>query len=315
DNLRAALDWAMGPGDDLPAALALCGAGGMMLRWSRLSEEGLRRVLQVHGRLQQADSPAIQASFCLAVATLGDIGRLLPISELLDIAQHAVAICRESGQRRRLYQSLYNEGWLLSYSDQSAAVAGVLEEMRQLERALDPTWLRSLRQNLVGGVALRDKRFGEAAAIFFEQDRLLADVPGEELSLIRTRNNLCGALNCLGRFDDAIAVARSAIALGDEVGRGALGYTFSQLLHSYLFLPDLDHADEAMRRAMPGWRRDAMVLLAADQLGLLLGEQGRASDALRLGAGAAADWRRTRPTPHPVRVRARQRTAQLVAAA
>jgi len=315
DNLRAALDWAMGLGDDLATALALCGASAMMLRWSGLSEEGLQRVLQVRRRLEQVNNPANQASLWLAVSHLGDIGRLLPLPELLDTAQRAVAIYRKSGHRRRLYQSLYNEGWLLSYSDQSAAVAGVLEEMRQLERAPDPAWLRALRQNLVGGVALREERFDEAAAIFFEQDRLLAAVPGEELSLIRTRNNLCGALNCLGRFEDAIAVAKSAIALGDEVGRGALGYTFFQLLHSYLFLAELDQATETMRRAMPGWRRDAMVLLAADQLGLLLAEQGRVPDAVRIDAAAGAYTRRTGPRPHPVRVRARQRTAQLVAAA
>ena len=314
DNLRAALDWAMGPSNDLAVAVSLCAASAMMLRWSGLSEEGLQRVLQVREHLQQVSSPAIRASFCLAVANLGDIGRLLTMPELLDATQRAVTICRKSGQRRRLYQSLYNEGWLLTYSDEPAAVAGVLEEMRLLESASDPVWLRALRQNLVGGVALREERFDEATAIFFEQERLIADLPGEEFSLIRTRNNLCAALNCLGRFEDAIAVAQSAIALGDTVG-GALAYTFFQLLHSYLFLPDLDRAAATMRRAMPEWRRDAMVLLAADQLGLLLAEQGHVADAVRVDAAAAAYARRTLPRPLQVRVRARQRAAQLFTAA
>ena len=315
DNLRAALDWALGSDDDLAAALALCGASAMMLRWSGLTDEGMRRVLQVRGRLQQTKSPASQASFWLAVTNLGDIGRLMPMSELLDAANNAVAACRQSGQRRRLYQSLYNKGWLLTYLDQPAEVAAVLEEMRQLERASDPAWLRALRQNLLGGVALREKRFDAAAAIFFEQDRQLADLPGEQITLIRTRNNLCGALNCLGRFEDAIAVAHSAIALGDKVGTGALPYTFFQLLHSYLFLPDLDRAAETMRRAMPEWRRDAMVLLVADQLGLLLAEHGRVADAVRIDAAAGAYARHTGSTPHPIRTRARERTAQLVSAA
>ena len=133
---------------------------------------------------------------------------------------------------------------------------------------------------------------------------------------IRARDRACTtALNCLGRFEEAIAVAQSAIALGDTVGGGALAYTFYQLLHSYLFLPDLHRAAATMRRAMPEWRRDAMVFLAADQLGLLLAEQGRVADAVRVDAAAGAYAHRTLPRPLQVRVRARQRAAQLFAAA
>jgi hypothetical protein len=77
----------------------------------------------------------------------------------------------------------------------------------------------------------------------------------------------------------------------------------------------LEEAELTMRRAMPAWRRDAMVFFGANHLAMLLAEQGRLADAARIDSAATAYVQRTGSRPSPVITLARRRTLELFEAA
>ncbi len=313
DNFRAAFDWSMAS-HEIDTAIALVGASSMLFRWSGLSQEGLSRVLALRTHAEDINDWRRQAMFWSSVQYLGDVGRL-PTAEVLEADSRAVAAYRASGERRRLVRSLYGFGWALSLLDRHEEAMHVLEEMRQLERATDPPWLRALRLNLAGQIHLTAEKFESAVAVHQEQQRLLMHAAGEEIDLIRCQNNLCAALNCLGRFDEVIAVAESAVQLAARHSLGALVYMMFQLLHAQLSLGRLDDAELTMRRAMPAWRRDAMVFFGANHLAMLLAEQGRLADAAKIDGAATAYVQRSGSRSSPVRTLARRRTLELFEAA
>ena len=190
----------------------------------------------------------------------------------------------------------------------------MVEQMSQLERATDPAWLRAMRMNLAGGIHLRRNQFEEAVAVHAEQRQLLTQACGEEISLMICQNNLCGALNCLGRCEEAIAVALSTIECAGRLHLTS-SYAQWQLLHAQLSLGRLEEADVTVRRAMPDWRRDANLLVVAGDLATLLAKQGRMADAARVDGAASAYVQRSGATPNPVRIIARRRTRELLAEA
>ena len=313
DNFRAAFDWSMA-GQEIDTAIALVGASSMLFRWSGLSQEGLSRVLALRAHAEDINDWRRQAMFWSSVQDLGDVGRL-PMAELLEADRRAAAAYRAGGDRRRLVRSLYGVGWELSLLDRHEEAMHVLDEMGQLERATDPPWLRALRLNLAGSIHLLAGEFERAVALHQEQRRLLMHAPGEEIGLIICQNNLCAALNCLGRCDEAIAVAQSSVLCAARYRLGALVYTMFQLLHAQLSLGRLDEAELTMRRTMPAWRRDAMVFFGANHLAMLLAEQGRVADAARIDGAASAYVRRSGSRTSPVRTLARRRTLELFEAA
>jgi predicted ATPase/DNA-binding winged helix-turn-helix (wHTH) protein len=314
DNLRVAFDWSVGQGNDIETAIALVGASSMLFRWLGLSQEGLDRLLALRSQAENIADRHRQAMFWSSVQDLGDVGRL-PTPELLEAQRRATAAYRASGERRRLVRSLYGFGWVLAILDRHEEAMHVLEEMKQLERATDPPWLRALRLNLAGVGFLVAGEFEAAVAVHQEQRRLLMHAAGEEISLIICQNNLCAALNCLGRFEEVIAIAESSVQCASGHSLGTLVYMMFQLLHAHLSLGRLDDAELTMRRAMPAWRRDAMVFFGANHLVMLLAEQGRLADAARIDGASTAHVQRTGSRPSPVRTLARRRTLELFEAA
>ena len=310
DNFRAAIDWSMGQGNDIDTAIALVGASSMLFRWMGLSQEGLGRLLALRAHAENIDDWRRQAMFRSSVQDLGDVGRL-PTAELLEADSRAAAAYRARGERRRLYRSLYGFGWALALLGRHEEARHVLEEMGQMERTTDPPWLRALRLNLAGTIHLTTGAFEAAVAVHEEQRQLLVHAAGEEIGLTICQNNLCAALNCLGRFDEVIAVAQSSVQCAARHRLGTLVYTMFQMLHAQLSLGHLDEAELTMRRTMPAWRRDAMVFFGANHLAMLLAEQGRLADAARIDGAAIAYVQRTGSQPSPVRFLARRRTLEL----
>jgi predicted ATPase/DNA-binding winged helix-turn-helix (wHTH) protein len=314
DNLRAALDWALGAGGDTATAVALAGAAAELFRRVGLSQEGLRAMRALRPRIDATLAADRAALFWLRLGALGNNGRL-PKAELLDAEARAQQAYRALGAARRLFASLYLGGWTLNMAGDAAGATAVLQEMGALEDPAWPAWLRCERLNLQAAICNVERRFDDAVAVAQAQLALLDGVPGEQQLRATARANLCRDLVCLGRDEQALALA---LAIVDEY-RGdreaSIGYVHRHLMTAQLCLGQTAQAEATMRQALPGWRRDGLLLYCGDVLALLHAAQGRWADAVRLGAVAESFMQRSGVSRHPVLERACERTQQLLARA
>jgi predicted ATPase/DNA-binding winged helix-turn-helix (wHTH) protein len=309
ENARAALDWAVGDAGDAQIAVALTGASAEVFRTLRLSQEALRFLKALQGRVNDQTEPEHAALFWTEVVVLGQHGRL-PNALVMDAAARAEGIYRQRGSRRRLHRSLHSKAWALSTCGQWADAEAILPEIAALEDPDWPGWVRSLRLNLHSMICALQQRFEDALRLQREQRMLLERELGEETQLFVCLANQCGVLTCLQRYEETVALARSIAerAGGQRTGRAALAML--PLMASLIFLGRLDEADQTMRQAMAGWRRDGMLLYICGVVALLLAEQGRFADAARLDGAAMAFIVRSRVAPDPLLSRARAEMQQ-----
>jgi tetratricopeptide (TPR) repeat protein len=270
-----------------------------------LSQEGLEKFLPLRPYVDKVEDPSTVALFWESIRELGDAGRLAK-ADLLVAEDHAKSALRAAGQRRRVYKSLYNEGWLLQRTGQADDAVAIHSEMQRIELAADPLWLRSLGLNLQVAILVVRGQFEAAVEILGEQRSLLLRSPGEEASLTTCQDNLCAALNCLRRFAETSELASSAVRSAGPQQRAKLGYMMFQLMHAQTFLGRLDDAEQTLRQAMPGWRREGMLLFGLAHVATYLAERGRFADAARLDGAAMAYVLRSGLTPAPVRRIARE---------
>lgn len=307
DNWRAALDWAAA---EAPAtAVALAGAGAMLLRYLGLRQEALARLLPLRAHADAAP-PAAAAAFWLRLAAVGD-NRRLQRGALLDASARALAGWRTLGARRRLQFALFNQAWSLNMVGETAAAEALLPEMAALERPDDPVWVGFLRTNLAACIALHAGRFDTARALLADALPRLRQVAGEPQLRVSCEHNLAEALDCLGRHEEADAVARAA------AGDGALRRDFllGPILHAQTALGRFDDAWRTVADALPFWRRDAVLMDVLHDVAVLFARTGLVADAARLGAAADAHQARLdAPLVAPAALQ-RARLAQALAAA
>jgi predicted ATPase len=310
DNLRAALDWALDTPGERPLAITLAAAGAEVFRQLGLSQEALRRMGLLWPLADDAAPAATIALFCTRYGSLGNNGRL-PHTVIRVAEARAERIYRQRGDRRRLHFGLYFKSWSLNLFGESEAAAAVLAEMQAIEQPHWPVWLRASRLNVQATVLLFEERFDAALEVALEQQRLLAAAPGEESLLTTCQSNLCNILNCLQRFDEAIAVARAVIGRNAVRRDRNIDYATAHLMAAQLFLGRLDDATETMRQSLAGWRRDVLLRYVCFGLALLLAMRGRFDDAARLEGAGLAFYRRTGVKLAPVAQRVRARLHEL----
>jgi predicted ATPase/DNA-binding winged helix-turn-helix (wHTH) protein len=313
ENLRVAFDFAVKV--DIETAIALAASSTMLLRLLGLSQEAAARILPLRHEVRSRTDSSATAIFWSVIPYLGDFGRM-PRSEVTEAVARATSACRAAGYRRRLHRSLSSLTWsVMGRADELDRATAICAEMQKLELPTDPPWVPAMRLNVQANIVMWQGQFAPAVTLLEEQRTLLLSAPGEEVSLIACENNLCAVLNCLCRFDEVVALARST---REHVGAGrvaTLGYTMVQLLHAQILLGELDDATRTLREEMPGWRRDGLVLFGCTHFAALLAAKGQYADAARLDGAAMAAERRNEWPPSPVRQRARQYLLELLAAA
>ncbi len=305
DNWRAAFDWAIRDGAQPALAIALAGAGAVVLDHIGLAQEALDRMLPLRTLLNEDIAAPDAAAFWLRLAILGTSGRL-PRDALLDAQARGLRLCRTLGSRRLLHTGLCTAAWSLNMVGESAAAEAMLQEIADLERGGDPAWLRCNRLNLQAAIYHHQSRFEESACLLEQQQAQLLAAPGEHSALIGCRSNLCVILNCLERHDEALAIARSALQQHGGA-TGASSYLRFQLLHAQIALDRIDEARRTLRDAVPVWRRDSLLLFGGFAVAEMLACCGRQADAARVEAAAMAHVRSSGVRLQPLQQMARMR--------
>ena len=149
DNLRAALDWTTTEEGKTPIAMALVAASSAALRAIGLFAEDLHQLSALQHRVDDSIAPDLAARLSQSMMLRGSDGKV-GIQAITDACAEAESFYRRSGAPRRLYRMLTSRAWLLAQNQRVADAEALLPEIRELEVASWPGWLRAYRLNLQG---------------------------------------------------------------------------------------------------------------------------------------------------------------------
>jgi len=212
DNLRAALRWSLGQGE---ANLGLRMAGALHHFWrvrSHLTEgrRWLNEVLAEAGGAILTRALALQSAAVLA-RLQGDDEQALALSE------DALALRRQSGDKKSIANSLSNLGILAEQRGEYERAGALYEESLSLRREVSDEWGTATSLQNLAIVAHLQHDDGRAGALHEEslaRYRELGDTLGIAISLL----NLGELEQDRGNFARAMALHQASLLLRQELG-------------------------------------------------------------------------------------------------
>jgi hypothetical protein len=136
DNLRAALNWAVGPGGDRGIAIELAAESNFIWHVIGLNDEGARLFRTVEAWVDESTEPALAAAFWVSRAKVYPSTARTAAAAAAD-AMRAADIFRRLGDRERLFDALVSAATQFSYAWDFVSAERVLAEASSL---IDPRW-------------------------------------------------------------------------------------------------------------------------------------------------------------------------------
>jgi predicted ATPase/DNA-binding winged helix-turn-helix (wHTH) protein len=285
DNLRVALEWADTAPDGSELVVALVGVSYSVWWSSGNLAEGLLRGLALRRHAESAISTRAAARFWLA---LGKLGLYSYRPEAYEAAARAAAMYRELGDEQRTFDAL-------TFATPQGARFATVEEMEaqiaeaaRLERPEWPARARARLQFARCWWFARQGRHEEALACAQRQVAICRD-GGVEVSALFAMSSVVFMELLLGRFEDVVTHARTAIARLHAIGSDAgAGHLYQGEMAALLMLDRVDEARIAARNAYPRLWREGDELRMLRSLALLNAMQGRLEAAARIAGFADA---------------------------
>ncbi len=316
DNLRAALDWAIGPDGDRSLALGLAAESDHVWFTRAAQAEGLERLGQVMTSFGDDTSPTVAARFWLTYANLGVFSTRL---DCFEAAGRAAELYHGLRQRERTFEALVVRAAIAGRRGDAGAALPALQEAQRLEDARWPAQRRAALAFAQWIVALNLGRYEEARSHALRQ----ADLNREATNPLGEQLALGNAATCDvwgGHPARSIEPLRAVIARLEAIGHGyAAGHMLYNLAVALVLVGALDEALQQARRAYPLLRREGdqaimlslLVRLAAaraDPVGALRlsGYARRVRAELGLDAAQFAAWAE-QPIPPTVPASERER--------
>ena len=309
DNLRGALRWAMEADRHVAVALLGTAGAGYYLDWMQINAEGWRWCRKLEPFVDGSIDPADAARFWLASAELGTETSL---TQSIRDAHRAIAMYRDAGDRRCLYQSWNALLYSLTLSGQVDEALRAYEEARACLDCTWPAWFRAILPNRASML------FAEAGQEDKAREQIL-----EQLALNRESCNASGEMSALGLLIDldvqighaerAVDTARATVARY----RVDLGFDTALVLRNcataLMAAGVLDEAANIYHEALSAARRNyGSGALVLDDMATLLGHLGRIDDAARISAYAEQVYARLGRRPRLVARRNRERLLALL---
>jgi predicted ATPase len=274
DNLRLAIDWALGPGGDVETGQALLGTSRYI--WTNLSlgVEAAQRIDVAVGRLSATTPPAVEAPLRLAEALIHSGGRP---ERARPAAERALALARATDDECILADALLN---LAS----GLALTGHPDEAEVRLREAEALVARLARPRLVAQVPssfghLHSARGdGRASAACYAEAGRLALAGGYYGQLFRDLGNLADSLWLQGDLDGALAAARDALVQSTRSTfstRNNVGLALNNLHGILVERGDLTEALAVGRKLLPLAREVGSLWMILDHCALRLAKVGR----------------------------------------
>jgi predicted ATPase/class 3 adenylate cyclase len=313
DNLRAALDWALGPGGDEETGIALAGSSGKMWVMLSLVTEGRQRLEAAVARIDPTTPPLLEAR---CWQRLGMLLGNAEVSRSLTAYERAIALYRAHGDATALGGALARLGGSLARSGRAeVAKAALLEARPLLDRTPNSLLLGIWSENFgflqaISGRPADARPYYEAALTFYRS-------AGANRKVLFMLSNIADMNWALGNLDRAIASFREAVALAratHALSKASLAVPLGNLAGALTELGNLDEAHATACEAISLQQEDGTVWMWLDHYALLVELMGRHTDAARLEGYADAVHSAQGMTPRQSNeARARTRLLTLLA--
>lgn len=281
DNLRAALDWALGPGGDAETGIALAGSSGKMWVMLSLVTEGRQRLEAAVAKLGPTTPPLLEARCWYRFGILFGNAE---VSRSLMAYERAIALYRTHGDATALGGALARLGGHLARAGRTeAAEAALLEARPLLDRTSNSMLLGIWSENFgffqaINGRPADARPHYEAALMFYRS-------AGADRKVLFMLSNIADMNWALGNLDGAIASFREAIDFGRRSqarSKTSLAVPLGNLAGALTERGDLDEARAIAREAISLQQEDGTVWMWFDHYALLVELMGRHADAARL---------------------------------
>ncbi len=305
DNVRAALDWALGPRGDPAVGVGLCSASGPLWMELSLGTEGRQRLEAAIARL--ADAPDLdQARLWLWLGMLwGDAAPAQSLAAKL----RAIERYRALGDASGLGFSLVQLALMLGITDRAdEAAAALAEALPLLENAGTPRAL-ARGYEITGFLKMRS---GDPAGARVHYERALflyrrIDVRRE---VVRMLGNLADLTWALGDLDAALDGFRETIAVlrnSPFPTKSTLGFNLGNLCGLHVERGELEEAFAAAREGLPLLLEMGYAWIDMDHFALRAALAGNMPAAARLIGYADATYAAKKASRGPNEMRAHER--------
>jgi len=310
DHLRAALDWAFGPGGDATIGIPLAGASGPLWGMLGLFGEGAKRVEAAIAGIGP-DTPQSQQAMLWR-----QLGRLVDESpsRARPAFEQAAALYRRIDDPLGLAHTLAQLGRALASLGDFDASEAALDEADALLAKIELPWLRGL---LCFNRAFLENLRGDFAAArhHYEQSNELFLRAGDDYTAIAVQGNLANIRWALGDVDAAQALFRrvvTSIRNSPMKTKRLLGWALASLAGVLTERGDLDDALAAGREALPLLLEDGSAWVFMDSFALRAALAGRHRDAARLSRYHSDIWTTQGKKHHPIDARTSARLLALL---
>ena len=305
DNVRAALDWALGPRGDPALGVALSGTS--LWLWTALSliDEGRRRLGSAVAMIDDGMPLPDRARLWLALGILRNVGQ--PI-EAAAAVEHAIEMYRQLDDPLGLGSALVELGRIRVFMGRFEPAAGLFAEaLPLLERAGRPRPIAVYCES-VGFLSMLTGDFAGARANFERALSVYREI-GATSSALAVLLNLSDMTWARNDFDAALSGFREAATMMRQsryIKKDMLGVCLTNLAGVHTERDELSEALAAAREGLP-LRREFDALSTLDHLALRAALAGKFANAGRIAGytdfGFAA--KQSRRQPNEARSRAR----------
>jgi predicted ATPase/DNA-binding winged helix-turn-helix (wHTH) protein len=279
DNLRAAVNWAIGPGGDRGIAIELAAESNFIWHVLGYNDEGARLFRIVEPWVDESTEPALAAAFWVSRAKVYPSTARTAAAD----AMRAADVFRRLGDRTRLFDALIGACTQFNYAGDFVSAERALAEASSLIDPRWPGWMRVMLELSASGApywrgdsALARRRLCAA----LELSRSAGDASQTEWIEMMIVGNDAGAR----KSHDALRRGREMLARRDPPIRGFNRVVTENFVNAALLqIGELAEAEASLRAALPrirhalGSARTSLCYLA-----LLMARQGRHADAARL---------------------------------
>ena len=302
DNVRAALDWALGAEGDSASAIALAGESGPIWPTLSLWAEGAQRLASAAARVESATPATDQARLWHWLGVLSDSApdqaltryeRALDLyrqtGDALGVALTLVRIARVLAQRGRLEQS---ESAL---TEAFPALVG-----SDLPKALGMYFTNLGYLKMLAGEPAAAKVHYETSLSHYRES-------GSDYPVLAHLGELGDVNWALGDLDAAVSMLLEYVAMlrrSTMSRKSSLGFALGNLAGLFTERGELEEALAAAREGLPLLRDAGYVWIFADHVALRAALAGKLANAARIAGYADAEHARKGATHEPNEARA-----------
>ena len=311
DNVRAALDWALGAGGDRTIAIGLAGASGSMWITLSLYGEGVQRLEAALACAGSDTSESEQARLCLSLGVR--LGEAAPAKAVAPL-ERAADLYRRLGDAPWLAQSLLKLGVVLALMGRFERATLVFAEAFPLvERLGLPKVIAGYFKDLGGLMVMT----GDLASARMYLEKALSgyrDARAESAALA-ILVMLADVTWALGDLDAALAALSETVARlrnSPLSSKDSLGVCLTNLAGVCTERGELDQALAAAREGLPLLEEAGYAWSVLDLLGLRAALAGKLANAACLAGHADSAFAAKKSSRQPNEARAHERLQALL---